>query len=57
MRFFTCQPDGVGLGLRIANEILKIYRGRAAFPIEGDVRLPPDFNGAIVMTQVGERPM
>lgn len=54
MPFFTRKPDGMGLGLHIADEIMKIHEGRLAFPEQGDIALPKEFNGAVVLLQFGE---
>jgi len=30
--FFTRKPDGMGLGLHLANEVAKVHGGRLVFP-------------------------
>ncbi len=54
MAFFTRKPDGMGLGLHIADEVMKMHNGRVVFPEPGDVTLPKEFDGAVVMLQFGE---
>jgi signal transduction histidine kinase len=49
--FFSRKPDGMGLGLHIANEVMKIHKGRLLFPQKGDLSLPKQFTGAIVALQ------
>jgi len=50
--FFSRKPEGMGLGLYIANEVAKQHQGaRLVFPSRGDVRLPREFTGAIVALQ------
>ncbi len=54
MPFFTRKPDGLGLGLHIADQIMKWHGGRITFPEHGDVRLPQEFDGAVVVMQFDE---
>lgn len=49
--FITRKPDGMGLGLHIADEVMKIHEGKLLFPSRGDVDLPAAFTGAIVALQ------
>ncbi len=49
--FFSRRPDGMGLGLYVANEVAKQHQGRLLFPQPGDVKLPRQFGGAIVALQ------
>ena len=49
--FFSRKPDGMGLGLHIASEIMKIHKGRLLFPEVGELALPRQFTGAIVALQ------
>lgn len=44
--FFTRKPDGMGLGLHIANEIMKVHKGRLKILEKGEVRLPTGLDGA-----------
>lgn len=46
--FWSRKPDGMGLGLYIANEIMKSHGGRLAFPSPDDVALPKDVDQAVV---------
>ena len=46
--FFTRKPDGMGLGLHLASEIMKVHGGRLEFPQEADVNLPKGFDGAVL---------
>lgn len=55
MPFFTRKPDGMGLGLHIAEEIMKMHEGRLVFPEFGDIAIPKIFDGAIVILQFGEK--
>ena len=52
--FFSRKPDGMGLGLHIANEVMKIHKGRLLFPEAADLSLPKQFTGAIVALQFPE---
>jgi len=49
--FFTRKSDGMGLGLHLADEIMKSQGGRVAFPDRGDITLPKRFDGAVVLLQ------
>ena len=51
MAFFTRKPDGMGLGLHLAEEIMKSQGGRLAFPDEGEITLPEGFGGAVVLLE------
>lgn len=45
----SAKPDGMGLGLHIANEIMKVHKGRLVFPEWGEYEIPKEYkNGAIV---------
>ena len=46
--FISNKPDGMGLGLHIASEVMKAHDGRLHFPEQGEVDLPPDVTGAVV---------
>lgn len=47
--FVTAKPDGIGLGLHIASEIMQSQKGRIDFPEVGDYEIPQEFkNGAII---------
>lgn len=49
--FFSRRPDGMGLGLYLAEEVMRIHGGRIVFPERGDLGLPKEFAGAIVALQ------
>ena len=46
--FFTRRPDGMGLGLYYANLAMELNGGRLAFPVPGEIELPPEYDGAVV---------
>ena len=47
--FVSGKPDGMGLGLHIAKEIMEVHGGLLIFPDLGDFSVPDEFkNGAIV---------
>lgn len=47
--FVSAKPDGMGLGLHIASEIMLANGGKLKFPDWGDFQIPDDFKtGAIV---------
>ncbi len=51
--FVSGKPDGMGLGLHIASEIMKVHGGQLFFPEKSDFDLPKEFrNGAIVAIKV-----
>jgi signal transduction histidine kinase len=52
--FMSRKPDGMGLGLHVANEVMKIHGGRLLFPRPDDVGLPEGFDGACVALAFGE---
>ena len=49
--FMTRKPEGMGLGLHIANEIMKVHGGRLIFPEREDLGLDASYCGAIVGLQ------
>lgn len=51
--FISRKPDGMGLGLHIADEVMKAQNGQLVFPQPGDVNLPKEFNGAVVALVFG----
>ncbi len=53
MAFYTRKPDGMGLGLHLAGEIMKSQDGHLVFPDQGDITLPSDFTGAVVALEFG----
>jgi signal transduction histidine kinase len=52
--FFTRRSGGMGLGLYIVNEVMRVSKGNLVFPGKGDVDLPPRLDGAIVALQFGD---
>ena len=46
--FMSRRRDGMGLGLHLADQVMKNDAGRLAFPRQGDVTLPEGFDGAVV---------
>ena len=46
--FMTRRPDGTGLGLHIADEIMKAHKGALLFPTASDLGLPAMYSGAVV---------
>jgi signal transduction histidine kinase len=53
--FFTRRPDGMGLGLHLANEVAKVHGGRLVFPEENEIALPKQFTGAIVALEFSDQ--
>ncbi len=51
--FMSRKPDGMGLGLHIADQVMRGQKGRLAFPDKGDVSLPTEFDGAVVALVFG----
>lgn len=51
--FMSRKPDGMGLGLHLASEVMKAHNGRLEFPEAGDVSLPTEFDGAVVALLFG----
>ncbi len=54
--FFTRRTGGMGLGLYIVNEVMRVNKGRLIFPDDGDIAMPRDLNGAVVALQFQETP-
>ena len=52
--FFTRRPDGMGLGLHIANEVASLHKGRLIFPERDVINLPGEFTGAIIGIEFSE---
>jgi C4-dicarboxylate-specific signal transduction histidine kinase len=52
--FFTRRAGGMGLGLYIVSEVMRVNKGNLVFPADGDVELPPKLDGAVVALQFGE---
>lgn len=53
--FVSRKPDGMGLGLHIASEVMKAQGGALVFPDKGDVDLPREFDGVVVALSFKER--
>lgn len=53
--FLSRKPDGMGLGLHIASEVMKAQGGDLVFPEKGDIDLPKEFDGAVVALSFKER--
>ncbi|HBI02256.1 MAG TPA: ATP-binding protein, partial [Flavobacterium sp.] len=51
--FISRKPDGMGLGLHLADQVMKAQGGRLVFPEFKDVSLPKDFDGAVVALVFG----
>ena len=49
--FFSRRNGGMGLGLYIVNEVMRVNKGRLVFPASGDVELPNSLDGAVVALQ------
>ena len=47
--FMTRKSDGMGMGLYIANEVMRAHEGRLVFPSRKDVDLPRGYPGACVV--------
>jgi len=45
--FFTRKPDGMGLGLHIVNEVMKVHGGVIRVLEPGDISLPKVIDGAV----------
>jgi len=54
--FFTRRNGGMGLGLYIVNEVMRVNKGSLVFPAYGDADLPEEFDGAVVALQFREAP-
>ena len=46
--FISNKPDGMGLGLHLADEVMKAHGGRLHFPEPGEIDLPQGIDGAVV---------
>lgn len=46
--FFSRKPEGSGLGLHIASEVMKEHGGHLLFPDPADLELQPDTDGAVI---------
>jgi signal transduction histidine kinase len=52
--FFTRRNGGMGLGLYIVSEVMRVNHGRLVFPEDGDIDLPRTIDGAVVAIQFSE---
>ena len=52
--FMSRRPEGMGLGLHIASEIMKVHEGRLIFPERQDLGLDETYRGAIIGLQFKE---
>jgi nitrogen fixation/metabolism regulation signal transduction histidine kinase len=46
--FISRKPEGMGLGLHLADQVMKAQGGRLEFPQPGDLVIPKGFDGAVV---------
>ncbi|MDE2935526.1 MAG: ATP-binding protein [Chloroflexota bacterium] len=46
--FTSRKPDGMGLGLHIAHEVMLSHKGRLAFPDRAELGIPDRYDGAVV---------
>ena len=53
--FLSRKPDGMGLGLHVASEVMKAQGGALVFPDKGDIELPEGFDGAVVALSFKEK--
>lgn len=52
--FMSRRPEGMGLGLHLASEVMRAQGGQLVFPQPGDLNLPKGLSGAIVALQFKE---
>jgi signal transduction histidine kinase len=52
--FFSRKPDGSGLGLHIADQVMRVSGGSLDFPDSGDVDLSEEYSGAVVSLTFNE---
>ena len=52
--FMSRRPDGMGLGLHLASEVMRAQGGRLVFPQVGDLSLPEELTGAVVALRFKE---
>ena len=53
--FISRKPDGMGLGLHIADQVMKTHGGRLLFPEPNDVDLPGGFAGGATVALVFDK--
>ena len=51
--FISRKPDGMGLGLHLADQVMKAQGGRLVFPEAKDVSLPKGLDGAVIALVFG----
>lgn len=51
--FISRKPDGMGLGLHLADQVMKAQGGQLLFPEPEEIKLPKGFDGAIVALVFG----
>jgi len=49
--FFSRRNGGMGLGLYIVNEVMRVNKAKLLFPADGDIELLDEFDGAVVALQ------
>jgi signal transduction histidine kinase len=54
--FFSRRTGGMGLGLYVVSEVMRVNKGRLVFPADGDLALPKRIDGAVVALQFLETP-
>jgi hypothetical protein len=54
--FFSRRSGGMGLGLYVVSEVMRVNKGRLVFPADGDLELPKQIDGAVVALQFLEVP-
>lgn len=47
--FVSAKPDGMGLGLHIAKEIMLVHHGSIHFPTWGEYNIPKEFRGGAIV--------
>jgi signal transduction histidine kinase/anti-sigma regulatory factor (Ser/Thr protein kinase) len=53
--FMSRRPEGMGLGLHIASEVMKAHEGRLIFPTADDIGMEEGYSGAIVGLQFKDK--
>ena len=51
--FISRKPDGMGLGLHLADQVMRAQGGQLIFPESGDVSLPVGLDGAVIAMVFG----
>jgi nitrogen fixation/metabolism regulation signal transduction histidine kinase len=47
--FFSCRPDGMGVGLYYAKMVMELNGGRFAFPSADEAGVPEGLDGAVLV--------